>query len=146
MVKDQRRKFHSCYRNRPPYGVKEFETEQLNKKSLGQGGIWRIPPSFDGANRAAMPRFTALNEAERKILSNFFCDWAKLALRVVRPGGHVFLASNSFLSNLVFSSIASSGFEFRGELVRLVRTFRGGDRPKNSEIEFEQVCSMPRLL
>ncbi|MFZ4767997.1 MAG: DNA methyltransferase, partial [Roseimicrobium sp.] len=27
---------------------------------------------------------------------------------------------------------------------RLVRTFRGGDRPKNAEVEFPDVCSMPR--
>jgi site-specific DNA-methyltransferase (adenine-specific) len=36
------------------------------------------------------------------------------------------------------------GLEFRGELVRLVRTLRGGDRPKNAEAEFPGVSSMPR--
>lgn len=60
------------------------------------------------------------------------------------PGGHLFIASNAFLSQLVFSALVDSGLEFRGELVRLVRTFRGGDRPKNAEDEFPDVCSLPR--
>ncbi|MGH9892935.1 MAG: DNA methyltransferase, partial [bacterium] len=36
------------------------------------------------------------------------------------------------------------GLEFRGELIRLVRTLRGGDRPKNAHEEFPDVCSMAR--
>jgi site-specific DNA-methyltransferase (adenine-specific) len=36
------------------------------------------------------------------------------------------------------------GLEFRGQLIRTVRTFRGGDRPKNAEEEFDGVCSLPR--
>jgi site-specific DNA-methyltransferase (adenine-specific) len=60
------------------------------------------------------------------------------------PGGHIFIASNAFLSQLVFSALIESGLEFRGELIRLVRTFRGGDRPKNAEEEFSDVCSLPR--
>lgn len=27
----------------PPYGVKEYEKDQLEKRSNGNGGIWRIP-------------------------------------------------------------------------------------------------------
>ncbi len=34
--------------------------------------------------------------------------------------------------------------EFRGELIRLVRTLRGGDRPKNAEREFPGVSSLAR--
>jgi site-specific DNA-methyltransferase (adenine-specific) len=45
---------------------------------------------------------------------------------------------------MVFSALVAGGLEFRGELIRLVRTFRGGDRPKNAEAEFPDVCSMPR--
>lgn len=30
----------------PPYGVKEYDSEQLEKRSNGNGGIWRIPPSL----------------------------------------------------------------------------------------------------
>jgi site-specific DNA-methyltransferase (adenine-specific) len=128
----------------PPYGVKEYEPEQLEKRANGNGGVWRIPPSFDGHVRSPLPRFTALNNGERTQMRDYFSEWAKLALRVMRPGGHIFVASNAFLSQIVFSAIAEQGFEFRGEIIRLVRTMRGGDRPKNAEDEFPDVCSMPR--
>jgi site-specific DNA-methyltransferase (adenine-specific) len=128
----------------PPYGVKEYEAEQIAKRATGYGGIWRIPPSFDGSNRQPLPRFTALSDKERAILREFFVDWAKLVIRALRPGGHVFIASNAFLSQPVFCALVEGGLEFRGELIRLVRTLRGGDRPKNAEVEFPGVQSMPR--
>ncbi|MEH2013745.1 DNA-methyltransferase [Nostoc sp.] len=128
----------------PPYGVKEYDFDQLLKRANGNGGIWRIPPSFDGHQRAPLPRFTALTTKERLALKNFFVEWAKLVVRVLRPGGHVFIASNAFLSQLVFSALVEGGLEFRGELIRLVRTLRGGDRPKNAEDEFPNVSSMLR--
>ncbi len=128
----------------PPYGVKEYNFDQIEKRANGNGGIWRIPPSFDGSHRAPLPRFTALTQKERTILYRFFLEWGKLAVRVLLSGGHIFMASNAFLSQLVFSALVESGLEFRGELIRLVRTFRGGDRPKNAEEEFSEVCSLPR--
>jgi DNA modification methylase len=36
------------------------------------------------------------------------------------------------------------GFEKRGEIIRLVQTLRGGDRPKNAHEEFRDVSVMPR--
>lgn len=128
----------------PPYGVKEYESEQLEKRENGHGGIWRIPPSFDGSTRSPLPRFTALNANERSVLSAYFTRWSELVTRALRPGGHVFIASNSFLANIVFSALADGGLEFRGELIRLVRTLRGGNRPKNAEEEFPGVCSTLR--
>ena len=128
----------------PPYGVKEYEFDQIEKRSNGNGGIWRIPPSFDGSTRAPLPRFTALDRKERDSLRRFFVEWARVAVHALRPGGHVFFASNAFLSQLVFSALVEGGLEFRGELIRLVRTLRGGDRPKNAEQEFPGVSSMPR--
>jgi len=128
----------------PPYGVKEYDVDQLEKRANGNGGVWRIPPAFDGHTRAPLPRFTALNSDERQRLQRYFSDWATLALRVLRPGGHVFVASNGFLAQTVFTAISDSGFEFRGQVIRLVQTLRGGDRPKNAEQEFVDVCSMPR--
>lgn len=128
----------------PPYGVKEYNFDQIEKRSNGNGGIWRIPPSFDGSNRAPLPRFTALNSKERVLLYRFFLEWGKVASHALRPGGHIFIATNAFLSQLVFSALVDSGLEFRGEVIRLVRTFRGGDRPKNAEEEFPDVCSLPR--
>ena len=128
----------------PPYGVKEYDFDQLEKKDNGNGGIWRIPPSFDGNIRAPLPRFTALNGKERATLRQFFIRWAKVAIHALRPGAHVFIASNTFLSQLVFSSLIEGGLEYRGTIIRLVRTLRGGDRPKNAEQEYPGVCSLPR--
>jgi site-specific DNA-methyltransferase (adenine-specific) len=124
--------------------VKEYEEEELAKREKGRGGIWRIPPSFDGHERAPLPRFTALNSKERTVLQDFFTEWSKLVVRALRPGGHVFLASNAFLSQLVFSSVVTGGLEFRDEIIRMVRTLRGGNRPKNAESEFPNVSSTPR--
>jgi len=128
----------------PPYGVKEYDPDQLEKRANGNGGIWRIPPSFDGHPRSPLPRFTALDEKGRRRLGGFFAEWSKVALRAMRPGGHLFLATNAFVSHLVYQSVIDSGFEFRGEVIRLVRTLRGGDRPKNAEKEFPDVSSMAR--
>ncbi len=128
----------------PPYGVKEYEFDQLEKRANGNGGIWRIPPSFDGSVRQPLPRFTALNPKERKQLAQFFTEWAKVAVHALRPGGHVFIACNSFLCQMVYGALVEGGLEFRGQLIRAVQTLRGGDRPKNAEEEFPDVCSLPR--
>lgn len=128
----------------PPYGVIEFDAHQIAAMKAGKGGIWRIPPSFDGAKRQPLPRFTALNEDERKRVYEFFKLWSELTARVLVPGAHVMLAGNAFLSTLVFSAIVDGGLEFRGQVMRLVQTFRGGDRPKLAEEEFPEVCSLPR--
>jgi site-specific DNA-methyltransferase (adenine-specific) len=128
----------------PPYGVKEYDFDQIEKRTNGNGGVWRIPPSFDGHTRSPLPRFTAFTQKERKQIEQFFVEWARVAFHALRPGGHVFIASNTFLSQLVFSSLVEGGLEFRGEVIRLVRTLRGGDRPKNAEEEFPGVSSLPR--
>lgn len=128
----------------PPYGVKEYDFDQLEKRSNGNGGLWRIPPSFDGHERSPLPRFTAFTASDLARIREYFSTWAGHALRILRPGGHIFLASNALLSQLIFTAIADAGFEFRGQVIRLVRTLRGGDRPKNAEQEFADVCTMPR--
>jgi site-specific DNA-methyltransferase (adenine-specific) len=48
------------------------------------------------------------------------------------------------MSQLVYGALVEGQLEFRGEIIRLVQTLRGGDRPKNAEKEFPDVCSMPR--
>lgn len=128
----------------PPYGVKEYNFDQLEKRANGNGGIWRIPPSFDGCMRSPLPRFTALNQKERDQLYRFCVEWAKVAVHVLRPGGHVFIACNAFLCQSVYGALVEGGLEFRGQLIRVVKTLRGGDRPKNAEQEFPDVCSLPR--
>ena len=128
----------------PPYGIKEYETEQILKRENGKGGTWRIPPTFDGCTRAPLPRFTALNRKERQIIYDFFYEWSRLISQALLPGGHVFIACNAFLSQIVFSSIIKGGLDFRGEIIRVVRTLRGGDRPKNAEEEYPFVSSLAR--
>lgn len=135
--------FHSIITD-PPFGVKEYTQEELEKKKNGTGGVWRIPPTIGGSIRAPLPRFTDLTIDEINDIYNFFLNWGQLINRVLVPGGHVFMASNSLLAPLVFSAIAKGGLEPRGQIIRLVRTFRGGDRPKGSEKEFSQVSTMPR--
>src|SRR5260221_7100075 len=81
----------------PPYGGKEYNFDQLEKRANGNGGICRIPPSFDGNIRSPLPRFTALNKKERESIRRFFIEWAKQALHALRPGGHALIASNTFL-------------------------------------------------
>lgn len=128
----------------PPYGVHEYNFDQLEKRANGNGGVWRIPPSFDGNVRSPLPRFTAFNRKELDEIRRFFVEWARVAVHALRPGGHVFIASNAIISQLTFAALVEGGLEFRGELIRLVRTLRGGDRPKNAEEEFPEVSSLAR--
>lgn len=128
----------------PPYGLHEYQPGELAKLRRGRGGVWRLPPSFDGAQRRPLPRFTVHSAGDRQALHRFFHEWAELLLPVLRPGGHVFIASNSLMSPLVAAAMEKAGFERRGEIVRLVRTLRGGDRPKGAHDEFPDVSTMPR--
>jgi DNA modification methylase len=128
----------------PPYGLKEYTHKEREKLRRGRGGVWRIPPSFDGCTRSPLPRFTVLSDEERGDLKRFFSEFARRALRVLVPGGHLFIATNPLLSHLVYLPLLEKGFEKRGEIIRLVQTLRGGDRPKNAHEEFSEVTVMPR--
>ncbi len=128
----------------PPYGLKEYTPAEKDKLRRGRGGVWRIPPSFDGCTRSPVPRFTVLSDEERSQLRSFFAEFAGRALRVLVPGAHLFIATNPLLSHLVYLPLMESGFEKRGEIIRLVQTLRGGDRPKNAHEEFSEVTVMPR--
>ncbi|MCZ6675751.1 MAG: DNA methyltransferase [Candidatus Poribacteria bacterium] len=128
----------------PPYGLKEYTDKEKSKLRRGRGGVWRIPPAFDGCARRPLPRFTVLTDEEKDALRDFFFRWATLALRVLVPGGHVFIATNPLISHLVYAPLIEAGFEKRGEIIRLVQTLRGGDRPKNAHEEFDGVTVMPR--
>ncbi len=128
----------------PPYGVKEYTEVEKAKLRKGRGGVWRIPPSFDGCKRSPLPRFTVLDEADIAALRLFFEKFAKQAMRVLVPGGHVMIATNPLLSQYVYVPMMEAGFEKRGEIIRLVQTLRGGDRPKNAHEEFPDVSVMPR--
>jgi DNA modification methylase len=128
----------------PPYGLIEYSQEQLQKRKAGRGGVWRIPPSFDGCQRSPLPRFTVLKPGHHARLRQFFSNLAGELMRALVPGAHVVIATNPLVSHLVYSPFIDAGFEKRGEIIRLVQTLRGGDRPKNAEKEFSDISVMPR--
>lgn len=135
--------FHAIVTD-PPYALVEYEDKDHDKLHKGRGGVWRIPPSFDGSQRSPLPRFTVLTKEDRKRLTAFFNEFSIQANRILMPGGHLVIAANPLLSTTVFSTCESAGMEKRGELIRVVKTLRGGDRPKGAEDEFAEVSVMPR--
>lgn len=130
----------------PPYGLVEYTEKEQAKLRKGRGGVWRIPPSFDGHKRAPLPRFTVLDADDLKELHAFFKRFAAELGRVLVPGANVVVASNPLLSHIVAAAMSESGLELRGYITRLTMTMRGGDRPKNAHREFDGVSVMPRSM
>jgi DNA modification methylase len=129
----------------PPYGLKEYSAdEQAKLRDGNRVGMWRIPPALNGNVRAPLPRFTVLDEKDLKNLYQFFYIWGTKTRRVVVPGAHMFIATNTFLSHVLCAALTDAGWERRGGVARLVQTLRGGDRPKNAEEEFSDVTVIPR--
>lgn len=130
----------------PPYGLHEYSPDQQSKLRNGKGGVWRIPPSYDGHQRSPLPRFTTLTSSQLDELFSFFHSWSNLLLQKLVPGAHIVVASNPLVSYIVSNAFSEAGFERRGELVRLTMTMRGGDRPKGAHNEFSEVSVMPRSM
>jgi len=128
----------------PPYGVLEFTEKEVSKLRAGRGGVWRLPPTIGGSKRDPLPRFTVLNEAQKQALKDYFHDWGRLLLPALVPGAHVCVAGHPILQPLVQTAIAQAGYEIRPAIMRLYFSFRGGDRPKNAEKEFPEVCVTPK--
>lgn len=128
----------------PPYGIVEFSPRELEKLRAGRGGVWRLPPKLNGSQRAPLPRFTVLTTEQQKAIADFFFQWGQEVVRVIAPGGHVVIAGHPILQHHVQGAMASAGFEVRGAIIRLYQGFRGGDRPKNAEKEFPEVCVTPK--
>ena len=130
----------------PPYGPEEYSHNSQEKLRSGKGGNWRIPPALGGTRRSPLPRFTTVDDNDRLALVAFFERWGRALMPVLKPGAHVFVASNPLFSHLVGGALSGAGLERRGEIVRLVMTLRGGDRPKNAHDEFPDVTVMPRSM
>lgn len=130
----------------PPYGLVEYTSQEQAKLHNGRGGIWRIPPTFDGAKRSPLPRFTVLSPDDLVHLAQFFFEWGRALLPPLVPGANVVVASNPLLSYVVSGALARAGLERRGEIIRLVMTMRGGDRPKAAHEEFPDISVMPRSM
>jgi len=56
------------------------------------------------------------------------------------------IASNPLLSHILVAPLVAAGFERRGEIIRLVTTLRGGNRPKNAHEEFADVTVMRSMF
>ena len=130
----------------PPYGLVEYSRKEQDKLRARKGGVWRIPPSFDGHVRSPLPRFTTLSSEELKDIGEFFKLWGRRILRVIVPGGNVVVATNPLVSHIISMALSEAGLERRGEIVRLVMTMRGGDRPKSAHEEFSEVSVLPRSM
>ena len=130
----------------PPYGLHEYTSEQQKKLREGKGGVWRIPPSFDGYRRSPLPRFTTLDTSQLDEIAQFFLAWTRTALPILVPGANVVIASNPLVSHIVANAVAEGGLERRGEIIRLTMTMRGGDRPKGAHDEFGEVSVLPRSM
>ena len=131
----------------PPYGLHEYTPKEQAKLRTGRGGVWRIPPSFDGHIRSPLPRFTTLTDNQKSRLRDFFFVWACLLIPKLAPGANVVVASNPpFILYCLGVRSLKRGLERRGEIIRLVTTMRGGDRPKAAHDEFIDVSVMPRSM
>ncbi|MDA2925674.1 site-specific DNA-methyltransferase [Acidobacteria bacterium AH-259-G07] len=128
----------------PPYSVLEYTPEQLNKQRNGRGGIWRLPHNYDGSKRKPVPRFTVLRSKDLERLQDFHARLSPQLFRVLVPGGHVIIASQHLLCHFVVSAFTDAGFEIRGQIARIVKTLRGGDRPKGAHEEFRDLSVSPR--
>ena len=137
--------FHAVVTD-PPYGLHEYTPVQQQKLREGKGGVWRIPPSFDGHRRSPVPRFTTLTPKQLEQLGLFFFVWGRLLLPKLVPGAHVVVASNPLVSYIVSNALVDAGLERRGEIVRLTMTMRGGDRPKGAHERFGEISVMPRSM
>jgi DNA modification methylase len=129
----------------PPYGLVEYSPKELRARRRNKG-VWRLPRSFDGYNRAPVPRFTELSRDDVERVYTFFLDWTSSLLPALVPGAHLLVASNPLLSHMVAAALHGAGLEHRGKVTRLVHTMRGGDRPKYAHKEYPEVSVMPRSM
>ena len=127
----------------PPFGLVEFTLKEL-KKRKGGTGIWRLPQRFDGHDRQPMPRFTVLKAADHRRIREFHDNLSILLFKVLVPGGHAVIASQNLLSHFVMSAFYDAGFEMRGQIARIVKTLRGGDRPKGAHHIYREISVTPR--
>jgi site-specific DNA-methyltransferase (adenine-specific) len=54
------------------------------------------------------------------------------------------MASQNLLSHLVTQAFHDAGFEVRGQIARVVKTMRGGDRPKGAHKRYSRISVTPR--
>ncbi|MEF2278024.1 DNA methyltransferase [Deinococcus sp. YIM 134068] len=131
--------FHAVLTD-PPYSVVDFSPTEIEKMRHGVGGIWRIPMEIGGSVRRPQPRFTVLTTEQKRQVYQYFRDWGQVLNPTLVPGSHVLVATNVLLSSRVQTALEDAGFEYRGQILRLYRPFRGGDRPKGAEEQYPDVA------
>jgi len=127
----------------PPFTPLEFDAGNVAKLRAGRGGVWRQPPRLGGNPRAPLPRYTVMTPEDERRMRAFMALWYAEVARLLVPGGHAFVAASTATERLLFPPAEGSGLERRGAVARLVRTLRGGDRPKGAEAEFPGACTSP---
>lgn len=130
----------------PPFGLEYSQRELELKRNGNKGGVWRLPPAFDGYTRTPLPRYTVLTKPQLEKIETFFEMWGEALMGPLVPGAHVLVASTPLLSRHVSTAIEAAGFERRGVIIRLVQTMRGGDRPKNAHDEYKEVSIIPKAM
>jgi len=99
--------------------------------------------------RAPLPRFTVLNEGDREVV---FGESLRRLTAIndqslpIRLTGSWNIRQFNKLNYTESGAMSSAGLELRGQIIRLVMTMRGGDRPKNAHTEFSDVSVMPRSM
>jgi len=127
----------------PPFGIVEYSAKEVTNQRKGRG-IWRLPIAFDGVKRQPTPRFTVLDGHDRMGVLAFHLQLAPQLFRLLVPGAHVIVSSHCLVSHLAAHAFTMAGFEARGQIVRVVKTFRGGDRPKFGDKKYPEVSVIPR--
>src|SRR3989338_6733123 len=55
----------------PPFGMREYTSEEVKKMRNGKGGVWRIPHAIGGSQRMPLPRFTVLTDDDLERMYSF---------------------------------------------------------------------------
>ena len=111
------------------------------KLQTGGGGVWRLPQSGMVANGAPATVHDSVAGTEGRDYV-FFRRWAVVLCRNCARGSCC--DGWKLVLQMYVQTRWLEGFENRGTILRLYHGFRGGDRPKNAEREFPDVCVTPR--
>ena len=128
----------------PLFGLIEYTGKHMEQMRAGRGGVWRLPPVLNGSVRKLPAALYCTFGKRAEEHQGIFRGMGTSALKVLVPGAHLFIASNPLLTPYLAFGLINAGFERRGEIIRLVRTLRGGDLPKLAEREYGNISVIPR--
>jgi len=122
----------------PPYGMIEYDVKNHAKLRKGRAecGVFHRALTARSENRYLVYRADKGGDSQSPRVLQLSGLRTTESSRAGRPRFYCF-ESPAFHDN--FHALIESGFEKRGEIIRLVQTLRGGDRPKGAEEEFPDV-------